>query len=87
MTDTKTIPCLCRCRVRFQLLPTAYGFAAGHCVRLAISGADAKHFSIDHEGDRTMWIHTGQFLRIAASSVLMVPTDGARPSSIKMKTR
>jgi hypothetical protein len=42
------------------LLPTAYGFAAGHCVRVAIAGADSKHFTVDHEGDRTLWIHTGE---------------------------
>jgi hypothetical protein len=33
--------------------------AQGHCVRLAISGADAKHFHIDHKGPRTIWVHTG----------------------------
>lgn len=31
----------------------------GHRVRLAISGADAKHFHVDHKGQRTIWIHTG----------------------------
>jgi predicted acyl esterase len=50
---------LLRCRVRFVLLPTAYGFAAGHCVRVAIAGADSKHFTVDHQGDRTIWVHTG----------------------------
>ena len=50
---------LCRCRVRFVLLPTAYGFAAGHCVRVAIAGADSKHFTVDNQGDRTIWVHTG----------------------------
>lgn len=42
-----------------MLLPTAYGFAAGHCVRVAIAGADSKHFTVDHQGDRTIWVHTG----------------------------
>ena len=46
-------------RCRFQLLPTAYGFATGHCVRVAFAGADAKHFSPDFEGSRTLWIHSG----------------------------
>ena len=31
----------------------------GHHVRLALSGADPKHFHVDHSGKRTMWIHTG----------------------------
>ena len=31
----------------------------GHHVRLALSGADPKHFHVDHTGKRTMWIHTG----------------------------
>ena len=48
------------CRVHFVLLPTAYGFAAGHCVRVAVAGADSKHFTVDHEGDRTLWIHAGE---------------------------
>ncbi|CAL8463886.1 g3421 [Coccomyxa elongata] len=47
-------------RMRFQLMPTAYRFAKDHRVRLAISGADAKHFHIDHKGPRTIWIHTGE---------------------------
>ena len=42
-----------------MLLPTAYGFAAGHCMRVAIAGADSKHFTVDHQGDRTIWVHTG----------------------------
>ena len=45
--------------MRFVLLPTAYGFAAGHCVRVAIAGADSKHLTVDHQGDRTIWVHTG----------------------------
>ncbi len=31
----------------------------GHCVRLALAGADAKHFYVDHAGPRTLWIHAG----------------------------
>lgn len=32
----------------------------GHCVRLAISGSDAKHFSSDHacDGSRSISIHS-----------------------------
>eukprot|EP00208_Stichococcus_sp_RCC1054_P002346 CAMPEP_0206139850 /NCGR_PEP_ID=MMETSP1473-20131121/7550_1 /ASSEMBLY_ACC=CAM_ASM_001109 /TAXON_ID=1461547 /ORGANISM="Stichococcus sp, Strain RCC1054" /LENGTH=865 /DNA_ID=CAMNT_0053533773 /DNA_START=333 /DNA_END=2930 /DNA_ORIENTATION=- len=46
-------------RVRFQLLPTAYAFPPGHCVRIAVAGADGKHFSSDHEGPRTLYMLSG----------------------------
>jgi hypothetical protein len=31
----------------------------GHRIRIGISGADAKHFHVDHQGKRAMWVHTG----------------------------
>ena len=31
----------------------------GHRVRLALAGADVKHFYMDHEGPRTLWFHAG----------------------------
>ena len=31
----------------------------GHSIRLAISGADSKHFYVDHAGTKTLWVHTG----------------------------
>ncbi len=31
--------------VTFDLLPTSYMFQRGHCIRLAIAGADASHFA------------------------------------------
>src|SRR5262249_37195074 len=30
----------------FDLLPTSYLFQPGHCIRIAIAGADASHFAI-----------------------------------------
>ena len=31
----------------------------GHSVRLALAGADAKHFYVDHACTRTLWFHAG----------------------------
>eukprot|EP00898_Chlorokybus_atmophyticus_P004091 jgi/Chlat1/4683/Chrsp3S05620 len=42
--------------LRFDMLPTAFRFAKGHCIRVAFSGADRKHFSSDHTGSRTLGI-------------------------------
>ena len=28
-------------------------------MRIAVAGADAKHFYVDHVDTKTMWIHTG----------------------------
>eukprot|EP00884_Botryococcus_braunii_P020655 jgi/Botrbrau1/7273/Bobra.0318s0011.1 len=49
------VPSLCE----FQLLPTAYTFAPGHCLRISVSGSDEKHFRVDHSGPRTIWLHSG----------------------------
>lgn len=34
-------------RCQFLLLPTAYAFRKGHCVRLALGGSDARNFLTD----------------------------------------
>ncbi len=46
-------------RCRFKLLPTAFSFAEGHCVRLAVTGADSKHFAADYAGPRSLWLYAG----------------------------
>ena len=46
-------------RCRFKLLPTAFTFAEGHCLRLAVTGADGKHFAVDHQGPRSLWLYAG----------------------------
>lgn len=45
--------------LQFALMPTAFCFAPGHCIRLTLSGADAKHYTMDHSTERTIWLHTG----------------------------
>ncbi len=42
-----------------QLLPTAFSFAEGHCVRLAVTGADSKHFAVDEPGPLSPWLEAG----------------------------
>ena len=42
----------------------------GHCVRLALSGADAKHFHVDHVGPRTIWVHS---VGAESASMLQLP--------------
>lgn len=51
----------------------------GHSVRLALAGADAKHFYVDHAGARTLWFHAGP----AQPSCLSLPvfTGKAGPGS------
>ena len=53
------------CRCRFKLLPTAFSFAEGHCVRLAVTGADSKHFAGDYVGQRSLWLYAGSGLASA----------------------
>lgn len=60
-------------RCCFQLLPTAYGFGSGHCVRIAIAGADAKHFTMDHEGPRELCVLSGADF----PSVVILPVSDA----------
>eukprot|EP00898_Chlorokybus_atmophyticus_P004096 jgi/Chlat1/4688/Chrsp3S05648 len=43
--------------VRFSLMPIAYRFAQGRRIRVAIGGADTKHFRCDTSKPRTLWIH------------------------------
>ena len=28
-------------------------------MRLAVTGADSKHFAVDHTGPRTLWLYAG----------------------------
>lgn len=53
-------------RVRFQLLPTAYAFPPGHCVRLSIAGADVKHFAVS-QPDRVLHVHSGPQMQSSIS--------------------
>ena len=41
----------------FDLLPMSYLFQAGHCIRVAIAGADASHFAILPGGPPTLHVH------------------------------
>ncbi|KAK9813976.1 hypothetical protein WJX73_007604 [Symbiochloris irregularis] len=42
----------------FHMLPTAFCMQQGHCIRLTISGADGKHFTMDDPGPRIIWLHS-----------------------------
>jgi uncharacterized protein len=41
----------------FDLLPTSYLFQPGHCVRIAIAGADASHFAVLPSGSPTVRVY------------------------------
>lgn len=41
----------------FDLLPTSYLFQPGHCIRVAIAGADASHFAVLPGGPPTVHVH------------------------------
>ena len=40
-------------------LKAVCAYVQGHSIRLALSGADSKHFYVDRMGTKTMWLHTG----------------------------
>ena len=46
-------------------------------MRLALAGADAKHFYVDHEGPRTLWFHAGP----GQPSCLSLPTLAPQKSA------